>query len=321
VRSAGSPSRNTPRRLADVPRKAKRYKYLLNKASICPACLASGRLKEVRTTGETAAAPVPLVEAKSSTTAPVAPEVHAATATPMMDELAKALPSHASELKRRSFPSGCTRRHYSNASRNGATAATFPAGVAAGVLVRASAHPEITKDQTRPHHGSLRNFFKTTPCGRSATCRQARLRFAALAEHRRDLELLGIPTEHLKASWTRSPRSASIRPPPATITAPARVHRAGQVRPDALRHARFPLRVVPAFLDDIQYPRFPHKVKCKFAGCPNDCVRGGQKPTSLCAACSAICQRSIRKKVAAWVKAGGDITRPAGLSRPLSLST
>ena len=31
--------------LADVPRKAKRYKYLLNKSSICPACLASGRLK------------------------------------------------------------------------------------------------------------------------------------------------------------------------------------------------------------------------------------------------------------------------------------
>ncbi len=31
------------------------------------------------------------------------------------------------------------------------------------------------------------------------------------------------------------------------------------------------------FLDDIQYPRFPHKVKCKFSGCPNDCVRGSQK--------------------------------------------
>ena len=37
----------TAREIAEVTRKAKRYKYLLNKASICPSCLASGRLKEV----------------------------------------------------------------------------------------------------------------------------------------------------------------------------------------------------------------------------------------------------------------------------------
>ncbi len=49
----------TAAEMAEVPRKAKRYKYLLNKSSICPSCLASGRLKEARTTEDAAAAPAP----------------------------------------------------------------------------------------------------------------------------------------------------------------------------------------------------------------------------------------------------------------------
>src|SRR3974377_1560359 len=77
----------TAKELAEVPRKAKRYKYLLNKASICPACLASGRLKELRTTEARAAAPTPQVEAKSSAVAPVAQEAHAEAPTPMLDAL------------------------------------------------------------------------------------------------------------------------------------------------------------------------------------------------------------------------------------------
>lgn len=34
--------------LETIKRKFKRYQYLLNKSNICPICLASGRLKEVR---------------------------------------------------------------------------------------------------------------------------------------------------------------------------------------------------------------------------------------------------------------------------------
>lgn len=35
--------------LENIRRKFKRYQYLLNKSNICPMCLASGRLKEIRT--------------------------------------------------------------------------------------------------------------------------------------------------------------------------------------------------------------------------------------------------------------------------------
>ena len=64
--------------VANVPRKAKRYKYLLQKSSICPACLASGRLKEVRATEEAGGAPsqaAATVTPKSSVTAAAA-ETH-----------------------------------------------------------------------------------------------------------------------------------------------------------------------------------------------------------------------------------------------------
>jgi sulfite reductase alpha subunit len=61
------------------------------------------------------------------------------------------------------------------------------------------------------------------------------------------------------------------------------------------------------FLDDIQYPRFPHKVKCKFSACPNDCVRGGQKADIFVCGVFRDLPKIDQKKVKAWVKNGGDI--------------
>src|SRR5512133_363425 len=150
----------TAAELADVPRKAKRYKYLLNKSSICPSCLASGRLKENRTqatAGESAAAQNP--GNSSSAAAPVAHETHAEAPTPMMDAIAEgAWPSHVTELKKTHYPV----QMYEEALQKRTTQwgyggyVSLP-GVAAGVLVRASARPEITK-------GS--NFVRIMdPCG------------------------------------------------------------------------------------------------------------------------------------------------------------
>src|ERR1039457_6691886 len=56
----------TATELAEIPRKAKRHNYLLNKSSICPSCLASGRLKEVRSVEDTPVAPTAQPPAHSS---------------------------------------------------------------------------------------------------------------------------------------------------------------------------------------------------------------------------------------------------------------
>ena len=150
----------TAEELAAVPRKAKRYQYLKNKSSICPSCLASGRLQDVRVNEEGgpavaagAAAPA------SSTAAPVGHEEHAESPTPMMDAISQGrFPSHATELKKTKYPV----QMYEQALQQRRTQwgyggyVSLP-GVASGVLVRASARPEITK-------GS--NFVRIMdPCG------------------------------------------------------------------------------------------------------------------------------------------------------------
>jgi hypothetical protein len=47
----------TAAELAEFPQKAERHRYLLQEASLCPSCLASGRLKEVHVTAEASAWP------------------------------------------------------------------------------------------------------------------------------------------------------------------------------------------------------------------------------------------------------------------------
>ena len=100
----------TATELADLPRKAKRYKYLLNKSSICPSCLASGRLKEVRNTegNGQGTSPFPAPAAASSTSAAnlAPPSAHGAAdtpalvPTPMMDAVTDGpWPSHAAEAQ------------------------------------------------------------------------------------------------------------------------------------------------------------------------------------------------------------------------------
>ncbi len=297
--------------LADVPRKAKRYKYLLNKSSICPSCLASGRLKEVRTTEETAA-PAQAIPAQSSSAAPVVHEQHAASATPMMDAVAKgAWPSHARELKLTRYPV----QMYEEALQKRTTQwgyggyVSLP-GVAAGVLVRASARPEITK-------GS--NFVRIMdPCGNFFSTQAMRglcdiadkyaYGLLHLLSTGGDLEMLGIPTENLK------PAVADITKLGFDVGSTGDDYRTseeciGPAKCDLALYDTLGFRYAwyQRFLDDVQYPRFPHKVKCKFSGCPNDCVRGGQKADIFICGVFRDLPKVDQAKVAAWVKQGGDI--------------
>ncbi len=301
----------TAAELAEVPRKAKRYKYLLNKSSICPACLASGRLTEVRGSVE-ATTTLGSVEPKSSTTAAVSHESHPPSPTPMMDAVAKGpWPSHTTELKKTKYPV----RMYEEALQNRTTQwgyggyVSLP-GVAAGVLVRASARPEITKGSNFVRiMDPCGNFFKTDAMrGLCDIADKYAYGLLHLLSTGGDLEMLGIPTENLKPAVEEITKLGfdvgstgdDFRTSEECI---------GPAKCDLALYDTLGFRYAwyQRFLDDIQYPRFPHKVKCKFSGCPNDCVRGGQKADIFVCGVFRDLPKIDQAKVATWVKEGGDI--------------
>ena len=301
----------TAEELGGIPRKAKRYKYLLNKSSICPACLASGRLNEVRSTGGPAPAAAAQPEAQSSAV-PVSHGETAESPTPMMDALTSGpWPSHTRELKQTKYPV----QMYEEALQKRTTQwgyggyVSLP-GVAAGVLVRASARPEITK-------GS--NFLRIMdPCGNFFSTDSMR-KLCDIADKYAygllhllstggDLEMLGLATENLK------PAVEEIAKIGFDVGSTGDDYRTseeciGPAKCDLALYDTLGFRYAwyKRFLDDIQYPRFPHKVKCKFSGCPNDCVRGGQKADIFVCGVFRDLPNIDQAKVAAWVKGGGDI--------------
>ncbi len=303
----------TAEELAADARKVKRYKYLKNKSSICPSCLASGRLTEVRTMEEAAPQPVAQPDAKSSA-APttVAHQDHAAGETPMMDALeGRAWPSHMTELKQTKYPV----QMYEQALQQRRTQwgyggyVSLP-GVASGVLVRASDRPDLSK-------GS--NFLRIMdPCGNFFNA-DAMRKLCAIADKYAygllhllstggDLEMLGIPTENLK------PAVEEIMALGFDIGSTGDDYRTseeciGPATCDLALYDTLGFRYAwyQRFLDDVQYPRFPHKIKSKFSGCPNDCVRGCQKADIFVCGVFRDSPQIDQLKVADWVKNGGNI--------------
>jgi sulfite reductase alpha subunit len=124
-----------------------------------------------------------------------------------------------------------------------------------------------------------------------------------------DLEMLGIPTENLKVvvdeitkiGFDVGSTGDDYRTSEECI---------GPAKCDLTLYDTLGFRYAwyQRFLDDIQYPRFPHKVKCKFAGCPNDCVRGGQKADIFICGVFRDLPKVDDAKVREWLKKGGRIT-------------
>ena len=297
--------------LTENPRKAKRCQYLLQKSSICPSCLASGRLKEVRTQVDDNA----IVGAKPQPAPGVAAahEQHPQSPTPMMDAISRgSWPSHAAELKKTHYPL----QMYEQALQKRATQwgyggyVSLP-GVAAGVLVRASARPDITKGSNFLRiMDPCGNFFKTDAMrGLCDIADKYAYGLLHLLSTGGDLEMLGIPTENLK------PAVDEITALGFDVGSTGDDYRTseeciGPAKCDLPLYDTLGFREAwyKRFLEDVQYPRFPHKFKCKFAGCPNDCVRGGQKADVF--VCGVFRDLPVidQPKVAAWVKGGGDIS-------------
>lgn len=240
------------------------------------------------------------------------------TNTPLLDELTKGKwPSHVTELKKTTYPI----QMYEEALKNRQTQwgyggyVSLP-GVAAGVLVRSSGRPEITKGDTFLRiMDPCGNFFATD--GLRKLCGIAEkygYGLVHLLSTGGDLELLGMPAEKLKeavaeiceAGFDVGSTGDDYRTPEECI---------GPAKCDLAMYDTLGFRYAwyERFLDDVQYPRFPHKIKCKFAGCPNDCVRAVQKADIVVCGTFKDAPKIHEEKLSEWIGQGGDINHVCSL--------
>jgi sulfite reductase alpha subunit len=200
-----------------------------------------------------------------------------AVETPLMDELSKGpWPSHARELQRTSYPvmmyEEAMREKYTQWGHGGMSSVP---GLGSGAIARKSRRPDIIS------HSHLIRVLGTPGCYyKTATFRK----ICELAEKYGDgslhmlttnsnLEICGLMngddmkaiTEGLNSlGYDVGSAGDAIRNIPDCM-GPSLCEHAVM---DTPRIKHFMTRL---YIDDIQYPRFPFKIKTKMSGCPNEC--------------------------------------------------
>jgi sulfite reductase alpha subunit len=185
-------------------------------------------------------------------------------------------------------------------------------GVAAGILVRASARPDIAGGA---------NFVRVLPPSGGwystgtlrALCDVAdEHAYGILHLHSSggDVEILGITTEGL-GSAVEALNAQGLDVGSTSDAFRNTVECLGATRCDAVLADAADLREAwyRRFLDDVQYPRFPHKVKVKFSGCPNDCARAQQKSDIGVIGIFRDAPKVDQGRLQEWIGQGGDIHR------------
>jgi sulfite reductase alpha subunit len=305
----------TEEQLEADERRRKRYRYLKKKQTLCPNCLtATTKLQEFRgEEAETALAAAPKAEKAVAPTEVLPGEERG---TPLCDALEEgAWPSHVTELKKSTYHLAM----YEEALRLRQTQWGFGGyvslpGVAAGILVRQSARPDIAPGA---------NFVRVLPpCGSFYSTETLRTvcdiadkhAYGVLHLHSAggDIEVLGIPTEDLQ------PTVKELNEHGLDVGSTGDAYRntvdcLGMARCDAALVDAMDMRSAwyRRFLDDVQYPRFPHKLKVRFSGCPNDCTRSQQKS---CIAIIGVFRDPPKvddEKLSEWVAEGGDMAHIA----------
>ena len=303
--------------------KQKRYQYLRKKQTLCPSCLTQTSKLEERRVEAQAGAEASVLAAAQAPAPAGAPEADEGP-TPFCDELGRGpWPSHVRELRR-------TRYHmqmYEEALRLRQTQWGFGGyvslpGVAAGLAVRASARPEIAKGanflRILPPGGS---FYSTETLGKVCDIAD-RYAYGLLHLHSTggNIEVLGIPTEQLKE--VVSALNAQGLDVGSTGDAYRNtVECVGPARCDATLIDTLGIRDAwyRRFLDDVQFPRFPHKLKIKISGCPNDCTRSVQKSCIALIGVFRDAPKIDHAELAAWVEGGGDAAHIARMCPPRAL--
>ncbi len=206
-------------------------------------------------------------------------------ATPIMDRLQKAqYPSYVKELKRSRFPlllyEEALKHRETQTSAGGYVSVP---GVAAGVLARATKRPEITKDMNLIRVMAPLGFFYDTKTLRQI-CKIAdeeAIGLLHLHSTGKNLEILDIPMDSLARIVERINNETGLDVGSTGDDFRRPVECLGPVRCenaliDTIGIMKY-FMSEEGYLDDIQFPRFPHKCKLKISGCPNDCSRGSHK--------------------------------------------
>ncbi len=309
----------TEEQLETDSRKQKRLQYLKSKDTLCPNCMTKTRnLVESRgAEAEAALARAPVAKAPPAAAkveAPAQREAAGHGALPLCEALEEGpWPSHVTELKK-------SRYHlqmYEEGLRLRQTQWGFGGyislpGVAAGILVRASARPDIAGGA---------NFVRVLPpSGGWYSTETLRALCDVADEHAYgvlhlhsaggDVEILGITTEGL-GSAVEALNAQGLDVGSTSDAFRNTVECLGATRCDAVLADAADLREAwyRRFLDDVQYPRFPHKVKVKFSGCPNDCARAQQKSDIGVIGIFRDAPKVDQARLQEWIGQGGDIHR------------
>jgi sulfite reductase alpha subunit len=228
------------------------------------------------------------------------------------DELKKGpWPSHVRELAETRYPLAI----YEEALRRKQTMWTSGGyisapGVPSGIIGRKSKRPDIIKESSALRVMPPPGVFFTSSLFRKL------LRIAEdygnglihLCATTSDIELMGIPGEKMLEAVKRietigldvGSTDATLRTA-KTCIGPARCDVA-LIDTLGIRSA-----FTERFLDDMQYPRFPHKMKTKIAGCPNDCVLGIHKSEIFICGTFKDAPVVEQSELQRWIKGGGDI--------------
>ncbi|MFQ5409711.1 MAG: hypothetical protein ACE5FI_14980, partial [Anaerolineales bacterium] len=185
-------------------------------------------------------------------------------------------------------------------------------GVAAGILVRSSGRPEIAGGANfvrvlPPSGGWYSTETLRTVCDVADEHGYGLLHLHSAGG---DVEILGITTEGLRPA-VDALNAHGLDVGSTSDAFRNTVECVGASRCDAVLADAAALRDVwyRRFLDDVQYPRFPHKIKVKFSGCPNDCARAQQKADIGVLGVFKGAPKVNLERLQEWIAAGGDIHR------------
>lgn len=235
--------------------------------------------------------------------------------TPIMNELEKTrYPSYVSELKKTRFPlllyEEALKHRETQTSAGGYVSVP---GVAAGVLARATKRPEIAKDMNLIRVMAPLGFFYNTETLRRL-CRIAdeeAIGLLHLHSTGKNLEVLDIPMDRLSRIVGRINNETGLDVGSTGDDFRRPVECLGPVRcENALIDTIGIMRYFmgeEGYLDDIQFPRFPHKCKIKISGCSNDCARGSHKADIFIVGVFRDAPKVDQEKLKRSVEKGGDL--------------
>jgi|TARA_B100000315_G_C14583451_1_gene591708 sulfite reductase alpha subunit len=232
--------------------------------------------------------------------------------TPLIDELCKGpWPSHASELKKSNY----TLLMYEEALKNkesqwrGGGYVAVP-GVPSGVIARASKRPDILEESSVVRVFPPPGLFFNTDLFRKLIkivdkYSRSLLHLSATTS---DIELIEVPHNKI-GEMVKELENIGMDVGSSDVTLRTVKGCIGPARCDVgvFDTIAFRQAFTNHFLDDMQYPRFPHKIKTKTAGCPNDCVYGAHKAEIHIIGTFKDAPKIDQEKLIKWVKNEGDI--------------